>query len=931
MYIILGTLAVVSVGITAGLLARRKKIHWSTNFRNCARMYTKDSYGQYWKNKEGQYHREDGPAIIFVWGTKDWYINGKHHREDGPAVEFADGNKSWYLNGILYTEENWKKELEKPKCETDIDGNKFWYKECKLHREDGPAFEKTDGCKSWWINGNLHREDGPAVEFADGNKSWYLNGTHYTKTTWIKTLGKPICITDNGIKQWYNKEGQLHREDGPAVESQGNKWWYLNGKRHREVEWKKELDKPICTTDKDGNKYWYNKEGKYHREDGPAIEWADGSNAWYINNKLHREDGPAIEYTNYKVWYLNNKHYTEEEWKKELNKPKCEIDKDGIKEWRNKEGKSHRTDGPAFEYEDGGKSWWINGARHREDGPAIEWVDGTKEWYLNGQKYTEEEWKKELEKPKCEVENGAKYWKNKEGQLHREDGPADEHSAYKSWWLNGERHREDGPAIEWVNGDKAWYLNDKYYTEEEWKKELNKPKCTTDEFGTKYWYNKEGLYHREDGPAIEYSDGSNAWYINNKLHREDGPAVEHDNGYKVWYLNNKYLTEEQWKKELDKPKCEIDSYGNKLWKNKKGQYHREDGPAIESTDGYKQWVINGSLHREDGPAIEGRYGNKSWYLNGIQYTEEDWKQELEKPKCKIDKDGTKNWTNKEHRFHREDGPAIEYASGGKEWRINGKLHREDGPAIESCYGNKVWYLNGIKYTEEQWKQELNKPKCEIDEYGHKRWKNKEGQLHREDGPACEWTTGSKFWYLNGLCHREDGPAAVYANGEKYWYLNGINYSEEETWKKELNKPECTTDEKGNKKWYNKEGQLHREDGPAIEFADGTKFWFINNKYHREDGPAVERAYGTKEWWLNGVNYTEEQWQKEWWLNGVNYTEEQWQKELDKPKCTTDEYGNKFWKNKEGGLHREDGPAIEWASGNKEWYLNGKCHREDGPA
>ena len=33
-------------------------------------------------------------------GTKEWRLNGEFHREDGPAVERADGNKLWYLNGL---------------------------------------------------------------------------------------------------------------------------------------------------------------------------------------------------------------------------------------------------------------------------------------------------------------------------------------------------------------------------------------------------------------------------------------------------------------------------------------------------------------------------------------------------------------------------------------------------------------------------------------------------------------------------------------------------------------------------------------------------------------------------------------------------------------------------------------------------------------
>ena len=32
--------------------------------------------------------------------------------------------------------------------------------------------------------------------------------------------------------------------------------------------------------------------------------------------------------------------------------------------------------------------------------------------------------------------------------------------------------------------------------------------------------------------------------------------------------------------------------------------------------------------------------------------------------------------------------------------------------------------------------------------------------------------------------------------------------------------------------------LHREDGPAIEFKGGRKEWWQNNHRHRLDGPAI---------------------------------------------------------------------------------------------
>ena len=45
----------------------------------------------------------------FSNGTKKWYKNGELHREDGPAVEYFDGDKYWYLNGVGYFEEEWRK------------------------------------------------------------------------------------------------------------------------------------------------------------------------------------------------------------------------------------------------------------------------------------------------------------------------------------------------------------------------------------------------------------------------------------------------------------------------------------------------------------------------------------------------------------------------------------------------------------------------------------------------------------------------------------------------------------------------------------------------------------------------------------------------------------------------------------------------------
>jgi hypothetical protein len=73
--------------------------------------------------------------------------------------------------------------------------------------------------------------------------------------------------------------------------------------------------------------------------------------------------------------------------------------------------------------------------------------------------------------------------------------------------------------------------------------------------GYKSWY-LDGKRHREDGPAVEGSDGDKYWYLNGKLHREDGPAIEYSDGDKSWYLDDKELTEQQHKAATSKPNCE---------------------------------------------------------------------------------------------------------------------------------------------------------------------------------------------------------------------------------------------------------------------------------------------------------------------------------------------------------------------------------------
>lgn len=90
------------------------------------------------------------------------------------------------------------------------------------------------------------------------------------------------------------------------------------------------------------------------------------------------------------------------------------------------------------------------------------------------------------------------------------------------------------------------------------------------------------------------------------------------------------------------------------------------------------WRLDGVPHRENGPAIEYSDGDQRWYRNS--------------------------------RLHREDGPAIEYTNGHKEWYQNGRLHREDGPAVVYANGNKYWYLNGEELSKDEFNARMNPTK-----------------------------------------------------------------------------------------------------------------------------------------------------------------------------------------------------------------------------
>ena len=88
-----------------------------------------------------------------------------------------------------------------------------------------------------------------------------------------------------------------------------------------------------------------------------------------------------------------------------------------------------------------------------------------------------------------------------------------------------------------------------------------------DKYGNRRWY-KEGKYHRDDGPAVEFANGHKEWLKEGERHRDDGPAIELADGYKSWYLNGIYIEKDNFDyiiKGLRNKLLRLGEDGNLVW------------------------------------------------------------------------------------------------------------------------------------------------------------------------------------------------------------------------------------------------------------------------------------------------------------------------------------------------------------------------------
>jgi len=72
----------------------------------------------------------------------------------------------------------------------------------------------------------------------------------------------------------------------------------------------------------------------------------------------------------------------------------------------------------------------------------------------------------------------------------------------------------------------------------------------------------------------------------------------------------------------------------KSWRNYINKHPDFTGCLINPI-GDKAWLLNGKYHRDNGPAMEWSDGNNWWFLNGEEYSEQEHRRLVRQIKLKL--------------------------------------------------------------------------------------------------------------------------------------------------------------------------------------------------------------------------------------------------------------------------------------------------------
>ena len=293
----------------------------------------------------GLLHKEDGPAVLYRDGTKEWWFNGIRHNNNGPAI--VTGSHSIFIkNGKVdrYTT-TWSPNNGEKKILLDKDFiiNSIIRIKDIIDKTDNILFdyENNNELSSYLINYNidhcykgiLHNSnqidenERPSIIDNNGYKYWFMYG--------VKHRNNFYASYHNIYKReiWYFM-GMIHRDNKPAEmyyydDFLHSKKWYNYGLLHRD---NKPAKIDYVIKNKKLFQIQYYTYGKLHRDNGPALinYFYDNNNiknifyAFYNNGLLHNLKnnsyyGPHIDEStkeNIKIWSINGNIYTEYKFNK---------------------------------------------------------------------------------------------------------------------------------------------------------------------------------------------------------------------------------------------------------------------------------------------------------------------------------------------------------------------------------------------------------------------------------------------------------------------------------------------------------------------------------------------------------------------------------------------------------------------------------------
>jgi len=284
------------------------------------------------------------------------------------------------MKKIIFNVNNVNTELTTEDDEVIIFNNEgeFHYYKGKWHREDGPA-AITKEYSTWLKNGIITRDekDGPAItrnKFANGSQIEFPISIWSPSSQWSNS--KDISEDFQQIEYW--KDGKVHRDDGPAIIitfkingiSYKFEYWFKNG-----ISFNIENEKSSVGY-KENKLIFY----KYTNEKGELHFYGDDPAYFRLYNV---GDSETSEYTYYKngLEHRDNDLPSHESFKS--------------KRWK-KNGKFYRSNNlPTLinYFDDGIKirqiCYYLGDKLYREDGPSyILYEKGKKvksEYYINGQ------------------------------------------------------------------------------------------------------------------------------------------------------------------------------------------------------------------------------------------------------------------------------------------------------------------------------------------------------------------------------------------------------------------------------------------------------------------------------------------------------------------------------------------------------------------